>query len=308
MNSPQRIGIVGMGLLGRGIAACSVARGLDVAVHSTGEPAWKTQTRDTIEDSLRQLREHNIIGPQDRADWQNHYSEYDAVSGLAGCDFIIESVPEHLPTKLAVLRSLEGIVDRATPIATNTSTIPISHLQAGCAHGERLIGMHFAMPCYATRFLEIIRGQQTNDETVAATFALAGALEKQPSIVQRDVPGFIANRLGYAMYREALHLLETGVADAATIDDAFRNSIGLWAGVVGPFGWMDMTGLPSYADGMARVFPDLSNSSSVPPTMRNAVRDSATSSRGFRDFTPEQAEARMRQFQANVWRQFRADG
>ena len=98
---------------------------------------------------------------------------------------------------------------------------------------------------------------------------LARRIGKQPSLVQKDVPGFIVNRLGYAMYREAVHLLELGVADVATIDESFRNACGLWAAICGPLRWMDITGGPArYARAMEAVLPTLCNSPELPETLR----------------------------------------
>ena len=113
--------------------------------------------------------------------------------------------------------------------------------------------MHWAEPAYATRFLEIIQGEHSSEMVLKATMDLCRAVGKDPCIVRQDLPGFIANRLGYAMYREAAYLLERGVADVETIDGAFRNACGLWATFCGPFRWIDITGGPAlYAKVMTR--------------------------------------------------------
>jgi 3-hydroxybutyryl-CoA dehydrogenase len=172
------------------------------------------------------------------------------------------------------LSQIEDVVATHTPIATNTSAIPIRELQANRSHPERLIGMHWAEPAYATRFMELICGEATNRETVRMTRDLAERCEKDVCVIAKDVPGFIANRLGYAMIREALNLVEMGVADAETIDRSFRNSIGLWAGFCGPFRWIDITGGPElYAKAMAPVWPTLSNADTPTPMSRNANKD-----------------------------------
>ena len=133
------------------------------------------------------------------------------------------------------LIEIEAVVAADVPIASNTSALPITTLQEGRLHPERFLGMHWAEPAYATRFLELIRGQHTSDAAMTKANSLATALGKEPCVVAKDVPGFIVNRLGYAMYREAVNMLESGVADAATIDRAFRNACGIWASLCGPF-------------------------------------------------------------------------
>src|SRR6185369_4846559 len=116
-----------------------------------------------------------------------------------------------------------------TPIGSNTSALPISVLQKARKNPERFVGMHWAEPCHLTQFLEVVRGEKTDDATVKATVALGKAAGKEPSLVNKDVEGFIVNRIGYAMYREAFWLLENGVADVETIDTSFRNAMSVWA-------------------------------------------------------------------------------
>jgi 3-hydroxybutyryl-CoA dehydrogenase len=178
-------------------------------------------------------------------------------------------------------------------------------LQRGRKHPERFIGTHWAEPCHLTRFLEVIRGDQTNDATADAAMALAKQAGKDPSLVKKDVEGFIVNRLGYAMYREAFWLLENDVADVETIDRSFRNAISVWGNIAGPFRWMDLTGIPAYAAVMKRLFPQLNNATEVPATMRQVVESGAkgiSNGRGFYQYTPEEAERWERMLIENVWR------
>jgi 3-hydroxybutyryl-CoA dehydrogenase len=169
---------------------------------------------------------------------------------------------------------------------------------------HRFIGMHWAEPCHLTRFLEVVRGEQTDDATVDSTLALGRACGKEPSLVRKDVEGFIVNRIGYAMFREALHLLESGVADVETIDRAFSNTVGLWANIAGPFRWMDLMGIPAYAAVMERLLPQLDASAEVPRTMRQLVESGAkgiSNLRGFYDYTPAEAERWRRMLVDHVW-------
>jgi 3-hydroxybutyryl-CoA dehydrogenase len=299
----KTIGIVGMGQLGRGIAACFVSKIHRVVVTSDGNE-WRDATRNYISDAIADLVRHGRCDEKSIADWPARYCEASAVSDLRDCDFLIESVPEDLVVKRDVLRQLESAAAPTIPIATNTSSIPITVLQNEMIHPARLIGMHWAAPCHVTRFMEIIRGDKTDDHTASLTIDLAKSIGKEPCILNFDIAGFIVNRLAYAMYREALSLLEASVADVATIDRSFRDAIGLWASVAGPFRWMDLTGLPAYAQAMARLFPQLSNRSDVPPTMTRLVESGATGAatgRGFYNYTPEEAARWQRRFTDNVW-------
>jgi 3-hydroxybutyryl-CoA dehydrogenase len=207
------------------------------------------------------------------------------------CDFVIESIPEDLDRKNRLFDALEQVIGQSVPIATNTSAIPITLLQGGKQNPRRFIGMHWLSPCHVTRFLEVIRGDQTDDATVRATFELARRAGKDASLVKKDIAGFIVNRLAYALYREAFYLLELGVADIETIDRTARNVIGLWAPVCGPFRWMDLTGLSSYAAAMERIWPTLSNATSVPESIRELVsqgRKRAEAGQGFYEYSAQE--------------------
>jgi 3-hydroxybutyryl-CoA dehydrogenase len=164
--------------------------------------------------------------------------------------------------------------------------------------------MHWAEPCHLTRFLEIVRGEQTDDATAEAAMDLARRAGKDPSLVRKDVEGFIVNRIGYAMFREAFWLLENGVADVETIDRSFRNALSVWANIAGPFRWMDLTGIPAYAAVMERLWPKLSCAIEVPELMKTLVEGGAkgiSNGRGFYTYTPEEAERWERRVIENVW-------
>jgi 3-hydroxybutyryl-CoA dehydrogenase len=195
---------------------------------------------------------------------------------LAVCEFVIESITEDLTAKQKLFDELEAVVAPTTPIASNTSAIPITRLQTGRRHPNRFAGMHWAPPAEETRFMEIIRGEATDDTTIQKLVTLALQLDKEPGVVQKDIPGFVANRLAYAIYREAIHLVEQGVADVETIDLLCRNSLGLWAPICGPFRWIDITGGPAiYAQAMENIIPSLSNQADVPETMRQRKETNA---------------------------------
>lgn len=269
LQPPRYIGLAGLGFMGRGIATCLVEHGFDVVVLEHDSAAWESDPKP----------EHLIraAGPED----------------LSRCELVIETITESFPAKQALYDQLEAHLDQAVPIASNTSGFPITRLQAGRKHPNRFAGMHWTTPAYASSFLEIIRGEQTDDETVRRIEALAKELEKEPGIVQKDLPGFVANRIAYAMYREAVHLVEQGVATVEDIDSLCRNSIGLWMPFCGPFRWMDITGGPAlYAKVMETIVPTLSNEAGVPPTMKHMQQQNkrgAQSGEGFYNYAPAEA-------------------
>jgi 3-hydroxybutyryl-CoA dehydrogenase len=239
-------------------------------------------------------------------EWLTRYTPTLGFELLTDCTFVVESVTEDPAIKHRAFESIEAVVGANVVIASNTSSIPISQLQQGLKYPARLVGMHWAEPAHATRFMELVRGAQTSTEALEAAAAIARRLEKEPCICQQDIPAFIVNRIGYAMYREALHLLETGVADVETIDLAVRNGLGLWASICGPFRWIDLSGGPEvYARALQRVLPTLSKADDIPASMRELAESGArgtANGRGFFQYTPEEARRWDDLYRRHAWR------
>ncbi len=286
-----RIGVVGLGLMGRGIAACLLARGFAV----TGcdrSPRRRADARSHVKTVLAGLARRGSLARSENRGWQARFQTVRDPAEMGACGFVIESVDEDLRLKQQVFGRLEPALDPAAVIASNTSSIPITLLQKGRANPERLIGMHWGEPAEIMRYLEIIPGKHTSPRTVRRTRRLGELCGKRPTVLQRDIRGFISNRLMYAMMREAFYLLESGVADMQTIDDSFRNDIGWWAALAGPFRWMDLTGIPAYAAVMEGLLPQLANTKSVPRAMRETVSSGArgvSNRRGFYRYTRKSA-------------------
>jgi 3-hydroxybutyryl-CoA dehydrogenase len=299
------VGVAGLGLLGRGIASCLLAHGISVVAYDVSS-AERVKARVAINTAIAELIERGYCDASLQQSWTDLYTEADSLNDFEHCGFIIESIIESSSAKGELFDRLEDLLPADTPIASNTSALPITLLQQGRKHPERFVGMHWAEPAHATRFLELIRGDETADACLEAAFNLSKRLGKDPCVVQRDIPGFIANRIGYAMYREACNLLNSGVADAETIDRSFRNSVGLWATVCGPFRWIDLTGGPAvYGRAMAGVLPTLSNETEVPEPIRSMIKQGAAGMRdgnGFFDYTPQQVEQWEEIYRRQAWR------
>jgi 3-hydroxybutyryl-CoA dehydrogenase len=262
------VGVIGLGFLGRGIAASLLAAGLRVIAVESQQQAL-VEARRYIENAIAEIVSHGGMLAQEAVPWTERYSASTSLADLKCCPFVIESVTEDLAVKRSLFDELEGMVAADVPIASNTSALPITLLQQARKYPSRFLGMHWTEPAYATRFLEIIRGDHTSDAAIDAAMELGRVTEKEPCIVNQDIPGFIANRLGYAMYREAANLLELGIADIETIDRVSCNAFGTWAAFCGPFRWIDITGGPElYAKAMTGVLPTLSAPSEVPSSFR----------------------------------------
>lgn len=220
-------------------------------------------------------------------------------SSVRESEIVIECVAEDLEIKRAVIREIEQAVSPETIIGSNTSALPPTLLQEGTRHPERILGIHWAEPAHITRFMEIICGKDTRPVYAERVFALARQLGKEPSLVRKDVRGFITNRVMYAMLREAFHLVESGVASIADVDRSLRNDLGYWITFAGPFRFMDLTGIPAYCAVMRDLLGDLDRSTQVPQLIAKLVESGAqgvANAKGFYDYTPAQAKRWEKRF------------
>jgi len=302
MKECSRIGVIGLGFMGRGIATTLLSHGYQV-VAMDADSLQISGAMEHIDASLAEMVSEGLTDASFLGNWRGRWSIVEDLKDLGSCDYVIESAPEELNIKLPIYNELEKHLAPDTPIASNTSALPISELQKECGHPSRIVGMHWGEPCHLSRFLEVIRGEQTSQETIDRTVQLGRLLGKCPAVVERDVDGFIINRLAYAMYREAFWLLENKVADIETIDNAFMHAISVWGNIAGPFRWMDLTGVPAYAKVMARLFPVLSCEKEVPSVIRDIVSSGGkgiANGRGFYSYTPEEADQWRRKLELNV--------
>jgi 3-hydroxybutyryl-CoA dehydrogenase len=283
MKQLQPVGLVGFGLMGQSIATCLMSRGLTVRVYDSDRRTY-TRGQANIDAALAELVRRRLMKAAVRKNWRQRLECAASFDDFAPCPIVIESVPENLELKQQLFRELEAVVSQRAVLASNTSSLPISMLQSGLKAPARFIGMHWGVPSQLSPFFEIIPGNRTSRRTVKLACEFGALCGKEPIVLREDIRGFIGNRLMYAMMREACHLVESGIADIATVDRAFRNDIGWWSLFAGPFRWMDLTGIPAYAAVMEGLFPKLSNQKTLPEIMQNAVRagyEGTANSKGF---------------------------
>jgi len=187
-------------------------------------------------------------------------------------EFVIEAVPERLEIKNNVYAQLETYAPDSAILASNTSGIPITKLQEGSRLPGRIVGMHWSNPPHIIPVIEVIKGAQTDDHAVAVTRALTEAMGHIPVTVKRDVPGFVENRVLYAIMREALHLLEEDVASAEDIDRTVQWGIGFKLAVIPPLALLDVAGLDIYNSVASYLNADLSASAEVSPVVKERVQ------------------------------------
>ncbi len=267
------VGVVGLGLMGSSIVAALLIAGHPVvAIAPTDTDASEADLR--ISHQLDLCSHAHLIDklPVSYLEHLTISQDYDL---LGACSVVIECVIEKIEIKTEVYQKITAAVSSKTIIGSNTSAIPISVLQEKVLHPERFMGIHWAEPAFMTRFLEITCGRLTASEHADRIFNLAHQWGKEPTLLKKDIRGFITNRLMYAVYREIFHLLENETASQEDLDKAFRYDAGSWMTLMGLFRRMDYNGLADYGTIIDNLFPQLSNSENVPAKMQEMVRTTA---------------------------------
>lgn len=266
------VAVLGMGLMGAGIAQLAREAGRVVRTYDPAHPPAGA------EDGQREARAS-------------------AAEAVADAAVIFEAAPERLDVKRDLLRE----VDAANPsaiIASNTSTFMPSVLSEALSDPSRLVIAHFFNPAAHVPLVEVVRGPATADTTVSGVVALLEEMGKVPVVLQHECPGFVANRLQAAMLREAFALTEAGVVDPAGLDLIVRLSLGPRWAAAGPFQIADLGGLDVFLALCAQLFPDLANHADAPDRLRDLVAEGhlgAKSGRGVHVYEPDEiANARQR--------------
>ncbi|HVI43702.1 MAG TPA: 3-hydroxyacyl-CoA dehydrogenase family protein [Chitinophaga sp.] len=277
---PENItaGVVGLGLMGSSIAVALLAAGHRVKAVAPQRADWLAAP-SRIHDQLLHCEDAGLLHAS-----VEHYLSMLTVTEdyhkLHDCCFVQECVIEKIEIKTKVYGYITAAVGPDVVIASNTSAIPISELQEHIDRPERFLGVHWAEPAHATRFLEITCGKHTDMNTAQWVYQLAQRWGKEPTLLKKDIRGFITNRLMYAVYREAFHLVETGQATMEDADKAFRYDAGSWMTLMGIFRRMDLLGIKDFATAFENIFPFLSNSHAVPVVMQRMAEEQA---RGVQD-------------------------
>jgi 3-hydroxybutyryl-CoA dehydrogenase/5-formyl-3-hydroxy-2-methylpyridine 4-carboxylate dehydrogenase len=195
----------------------------------------------------------------------------DTQQAVRGSQFVVETIPEKIQLKHDFFRAAEDWLDDHAILASNTSGIPITRLASVCRVPGRVIGMHWSNPPHIIPVIEIIRGEETTDDVFRTTWDLTENLGMIPSLVRRDVPGFVENRVLYAIMREALHLVEEGVADPEDIDKIVQWGIGYKLAVIPPLQLLDVAGLDIYQSVASYLNADLSTNPGVSSAITERV-------------------------------------
>ena len=292
----KHVAVIGMGTMGPGIAATLARGGMTVSGYDTSAEAV-ANSGALITGAFGVLE---ALGMPDNGGPEQIRMSDSLEDCVAGADLVVETVPEDLELKLDLLGQLDGLVSPDCVLASDTSGIPITRLQEGNSHPGRVVGMHWSNPPHIIPIIEVVAGEDTAPATVERMIALIRQINLLPILVKKDVPGFVENRVLYAIMRECVDLVEDGVIDAEALDQCVSWGIGYKLAVVGPMALLDMAGLDIYQAVGSYLNKELSTRSDVSPliTERTAAgRLGIKSGGGIFDYTPERI-AELRQARA----------
>lgn len=231
------IGVIGSGAMGSGIAQVAATAGHEVFVYDNNSAALD-KSKTALQVVLNRLVEKQKLAKEAADDILKHIKYVSSLSDLKSCGLVVEAIIENLSVKQKVFSELETIVQAECILASNTSSLSITSIASGCTKPERVIGIHFFNPAPLMPLVEIIPGLATSDEVTVGSKKMIDSWGKT-TVLAKDTPGFIVNRVARPFYGEAIRIYEEGFADFATIDWAMKEFGGF---KMGPFELMDMIG------------------------------------------------------------------
>jgi 3-hydroxyacyl-CoA dehydrogenase len=266
MTAVKRAAVIGTGTMGPGMGAVLERAGVEVALYDVSEEQLE-KARPGVALARSVL---DRLGGDGSGAAELRF-EPDLAAALDGVDMVVEAVPEKLELKQQVFADFEQRVSPETILASNTSGIPITKIAEHLEHPERVIGTHWSNPPHLIPMIEIIPGERTSEDVTAATQELVRQIGYYPCTLKKEVPGFVENRVLYAIMRECLALVDEGVVDAEELDLNVKWGIGYKLAVVPPMALLDMAGLDIYNAVASYLNQDLSDEKGVSNTITERV-------------------------------------
>jgi 3-hydroxybutyryl-CoA dehydrogenase len=287
----NHVALLGAGMVGHGLALHFAKAGCQVSLYS--------RTQKTLDKAIENIQSNLSVLLQGQTSVEHEIEQIisrirttrNIDEAVSKAPIIIESVAEDLKVKQDLFKELDQMCPRDVILATNTSVISITAIASEAKNRGRIIGTHFWFPPYLIPLVEVVKGRDTSDETMETTYHFMKKAGKYPIKCLKDVPGFVANRLQHALWREAISIVEKGIADAATVDDAIKQSFGIRIPVLGPIENADMVGLDLVLAIHNTVLQDLEASPNPSSLLKDKVSKGELgfkSGKGFYDsWTPE---------------------
>jgi len=297
-ESIRTIGIVGAGLMGHGIAQVFAFHGYYVRIFDV-DPKILNAVPDRIRENAAIFEELGLLSPETVGSGLSNITLCSNLSEMVeGTQLVIEAISEKLSLKRATFCEIETIVAPDVILCSNTSAISINDIGKGLKHRERFLGTHFWNPPHIIPCVEVTLGEATADVIVETVFQLLVSVGKDPVKVLKDVPGFLGNRLQHAMWREAISMVEMGIASPEDIDKVVKNGFGLRCAFLGPLETADLAGIDLSREVHAYLFRFLSSTVKPSPILDDMCRENnlgAKTGQGFHRWPPSKLKGFIKQ-------------
>lgn len=260
-TNKKKIAVLGAGTMGTGIAQLFAQKGHSVMIIYVYDDKQRAKPLETMRKNLEVLCRQNVIPESSIDETIGRVSFTESLEEAAAfADVIFECIVENLSVKQEYFRKLDELTPPETILATNTSAISITEIAEKSTNKSRIIGTHYWNPAYLVPLVEVIKTEYVSDEVVDQMFSLLNDAGKKPVLVKKDVPGFLANRMQHALFREAISIVENDIADAKAVDDAIKYGFGMRLGVRAPMEVIDAGGIDLTYSIHEYLFPNIENS------------------------------------------------
>jgi len=288
----KNVVVVGAGMMGNSLAQIFAADpGLKVKLKTRELKADRWQP---IEKNLDIMLDRGAVTQAEKRQiLDNILFVTDDAEAYYDADFIIECFPEVMETKQDLFAYIENFCRNDCILATNTSVMSVTEISKKCKNRERVVGAHFWNPGHLIPLVEVVKSDFTDEKFVLDTIALLERVGKKPVYCKKDVPGFVANRLQHALWREAIYMVENGIADPKTVDDSCKYGPGLRWPVLGPMETSDLVGIELTYNIHVNILKALADNKEPSPLLQEMLSRGELgmkSGKGWQEWTPEQVE------------------
>ena len=289
----KNICVIGAGLMGHGIAQIFAAKNYNVRLLDVKDELLSKAVENIRLNLSRMARKGVGLESEIETIISRVTTTTNMGEATSDAQLVIEAVIENLELKQRIFQDLDQLCPTETILATNTSVISITEIVAKAHRRDRIVGTHFWNPPYLIPLVEVVKGKETSEETVEITYDFLKNAGKHPVMVMKDVPGFIGNRLQHALWREAISIVENGIADQASVDEVIKKGFGIRLPVLGPLETADMVGLDMTLAIHDYILKYIDSSPSPSPLLREKVEKGELgfkTGQGFYTWSAEEAE------------------
>jgi 3-hydroxybutyryl-CoA dehydrogenase len=289
----KNVCVVGAGMIAPGVAQVFAVKGYNVYIYAR-RPEALTQAVESIRGNLTMMAGKGLGAASDIESAIGRIkTSIDLAKAAQEAHLVIECLSENMELKQQFFRDLDDICAPEAILASNTSVMSITEIASQAKHRQRIVGTHFWNPPYLIPLVEVTKAKDTSDEVMELTYQVLMNAGKHPVKCLKDVPGFIANRLQHALWREAISMVANGICDAAGVDEALKASFAIRLPVLGPIENADMVGLDLTYSIHSYILKHLESSPDPSPLLKEKVDKGELgfkSGQGFRTWTSEQAK------------------